>query len=225
MDKLLDKIFKRTAGNSSILQPVNIKPLEGIIEGYPIVFIQRTNIAGFFYEEIDPRALDNADLQDVALFLNHNDYMIPLARHRRGKRSTMDINIDEKGLNINATLDVENNTDAKRLCSAVTRGDVEGMSFAFGIEIDGDEWSDLEAPLPVRRITRIRKVFEVSAVNNPAYPQTNISARSALPLDNEKMAVEAARTAALDNGKCAKKNLSLEKQKFLFLMEVSKNEH
>ncbi|MDR1093453.1 MAG: HK97 family phage prohead protease [Clostridiales bacterium] len=199
------------------LAPVKIEPLKGIIEGRPIVFNQRTNIADYFYEEIAPGALDSADLSDVLLQINHNDGMIPLARHRRGKRSTMDIAIDEAGMSITAQLDVENNTDAKMLCSAVSRGDVEGMSFAFWIEVEGDEWSGVEAPMPVRRITKIRKVFEVSAVNHPAYPQTNIGARSALPLDNAKRALDNARKAALDNGKPAK--LNLEKAKFLFLEE------
>jgi HK97 family phage prohead protease len=117
----------RNALNSSILQPIVINPTEGIIEGYPIVFNKRTNIGGYFYEEIDPDALRDADLSDIALFLNHNDNMLPLARHRRGKRGTMEINVDEKGLHIRAQLDVDNNTEAKRLCSAVQRGDIEGL--------------------------------------------------------------------------------------------------
>jgi HK97 family phage prohead protease len=202
------------------VSPVKIEPLKGVIEGRPIVFNQRTNIADLFYEEIAPGALDSADLSDVLLQINHEDGMIPLARHRRGRRSTMDIAVDAAGMAISAQLDTENNTDAKRLCSAVTRGDVEGMSFAFWIEVEGDEWKSLEAPMPIRRSTNIRKVFEVSAVNCPAYPQTNITARSALPLDNAKKALDNARNAALDNEKSAM--LNLEKQKFLYFMEVSK---
>lgn len=205
---------------SPALSPVKIEPLKGLVEGRPIVFNQRTNIADLFYEEIAPEALAATDLSDVLLQINHENNMIPLARHRRGKRSTMDITVDEAGMFVSAQLDTENNTDAKRLCSAVTRGDVEGMSFAFWIEVEGDEWFDIQAPMPIRRITKIRKVFEVSAVNCPAYPQANITARSALPLDNAKRALDNARNAALDNAKTA--SLTLEKQKFLFLMEEPK---
>lgn len=204
------------------LQPVNIKPVEGIIEGYPIVFNQRTTIGDYFLEEIDPHALDDADLSDIKFLVNHNDQMIPLARHRRGKRSTMDINIDNIGLGIKTQLDIENNHTAKELCSAVERGDIEDMSFAFGILVTGEEWYDLDKPLPLRRITKIGKVFEVSAVNDGAYPQTSISARSA-SLDNEKSALDNARAAALENEKRAEQQaqaaLMLEKQKFVFKME------
>lgn len=205
------------------LQRVNIESLKGIIEGYPIVFNQRTCIAGMFYEEIAANALDNADLTDVPLFANHNDQMMPFARHRRGKRSTMDITVDEIGLFIKAQLDIENNSTARELCSAITREDIAGMSFCFGIEVDenDDEWFDIDVPgvLPFRRILRIRKVFEVSAVNNPAYPQTSISARSTLPLENAKRALDNARSAALENEKSAR--LALEKQKIRIMEEFS----
>lgn len=216
-------IVRRNA--SSELQPVKIEPLKGIIEGYPIVFEQRTLIAELFYEIIDLHALDEADLSDIKFFVNHNDAMIPLARHRRGKRSTMDVSVDSKGMPIYTQLDIENNATARELCSAVSRGDVEDMSFAFGIMVSGEEWFDLDKPIPTRRITKISKVFEVSAVNDGAYPQTEIYARSA-SLDNAKNALDNARAVALDNEKRAKAqaSLSLEKQKFLYL-EALKNDY
>ena len=147
--------------------------------------------------------------------------MIPLARHRRGKRSTMDIEITAEGMAINARLDKINNVNASMLCSAVERGDIEDMSFCFGVEVEGDEWSDLDKPMPIRRITKFRKVTEVSAVNDGAYPQTNISARSA-SLDNEKRALDNARAVMLDNRKHAE--FELEKQKFIFI-HGGNNEH
>lgn len=218
---MTNEIIRRSASKES--QPVNIQPVEGVIEGYPIVFDKRTAIGDFFFEEIDPHALDDADLSDIKFLVNHNDQMIPLARHRRGKRSTMDISIDEIGMKIKTTLDIENNHTSKELCSSVVRGDIEDMSFAFGVLVTGEEWSELDSDMPIRRITKIGKVFEVSAVNDGAYPQTSISARSA-SLDNEKSALDNARAVALENEKRAEKEkrqaaLLLEKQKFLFLLE------
>lgn len=208
---------------SAVLQPVTIEPVKGIIEGYPIVFNQRTLIAGVFWEEIDQHALDEADLTDIKFFVNHNDDMIPLARHRRGKRSTMDADVDAKGLRICSQLDVENNSTSRELCSAVSRGDIEDMSFAFGIMVSGEEWSDLDKEIPYRRITKISKVFEVSAVNDGAYPQTEIYARS-VSLDNAKSTLDSVRTVALENEKRAKAKarFELEKQKFLYLEELKK---
>jgi len=188
--------FHRAATQSR----ANVKAPEGVIEGYPIVFNETTSIGDYFYESIDPRALDDADLSDIKFLINHNDGMIPVARHRRGQRSTMDVEIDERGLHIVANLDIKNNPTASELCSAVMREDITDMSFCFGIIVGGEEWSDLDKPMPTRRITKISKVTEISAVNDGAYPQTYISARSAAPLDNDKSALDNARaTAALDN--------------------------
>ena len=134
----------------------------------------------------------------------------------------MDIEIDADGLKIKTTLDVENNATARELCSAVTRGDIEDMSFAFGIMVSGEEWRDLDKDMPTRRITKISRVCEISAVNDGAYPQTEIYARSTSPLDNEKSALDNARAAALDNAKRGQNDgsqasLKLAKEKFLFL--------
>lgn len=218
MNRTIHEIVRRNAPEG--LQPVKIEPLKGVIDGYPIVFNARTAIGSYFHEEIDPHALDGANLDDVKLLVNHNDGMIPLARHRRGKRSTMDIEIDNTGLHITSNLDIENNTTARELCSAVERGDIEDMSFAFGIEVTGEEWSDLDKEMPVRRITKISRVFEVSAVNDGAYPQTSIYARSALS-DCDKNALEHARAAASEDECRAGKQeaLRLEIQKFIFMEE------
>ncbi|MBS6561984.1 MAG: HK97 family phage prohead protease [Staphylococcus sp.] len=201
----------------------DVNPQEGIIEGYPIVFNERTAIGGYFYEEIDPHALDNADLSDIKFLINHDNTMVPVARHRRGKRCTMDIKVDKIGLAINAKVDKENNSDAKKLCSAIERGDIEDMSFCFGIEIEdgGDSWFDIDTEMPVRRIMKIRKVYEVSAVNDGAYPQTSINARSLSSLDNEKMMVANIKAKALDNENRSKdiKELDLKKKKFKFMEE------
>ena len=198
--RTIPEIIKRAQSNDA--QQVQVKSLEGIIEGYPIVFNQRTAIGDFFFEEIDSHALDNADLSDIKFMVNHDDGMIPLARHRRGKRSTMDINIDDAGLHITTRLDIEKNETARALCSAVDRGDIEDMSFAFGVEVSGDEWFDLDKPMPIRRITKISRVFEVSAVNDGAYAQTSIYARSAT-LDNDKKTLDSVLAVALENEKRA----------------------
>lgn len=148
-----------------------------IIEGTPIVFNQDTKIqdwAGEFIERIDEHALDNADLKDIRLFINHDTNKIALARTKNGK-GTMSFYIDNEGLHIKANLDVENNSEAKSLYSAISRGDMDGMSFMFRIK--SQEWLDIDSDLPTRVIKEISIVHEVSVVNFPAYPQTSIDAR------------------------------------------------
>lgn len=176
---------------------------EKIITGRPIVYDSMTDL-GLFNEIIDRGALDNTDLTDVRFLVNHNTDMIPLARSRRNNgNSTMKITTDNDGLSLDfVKLDVENNSDARALYSAIQRGDISGMSFMF--YVDGEAWENLDSDHPTRHITSIGSVVEVSAVTFPAYESTEIYARSeAAVLENTKQALEKARAenraAVLDN--------------------------
>lgn len=167
------------------------------VVGMPIVFDSRTDL-GLFDEMIDSHALDNTDLKDVRFLVNHDTSKIPLARSRNNNaNSTMQMEITEAGMNIRVDLDTENNSDARNLYSAIKRGDISGMSFAF--LVDGEEWTDLESDHPTRTITSISRVLEVSAVTFPAYEATSISARS-----EDREALESARSA-LESVKRAEK--------------------
>lgn len=164
------------------------------IVGMPIVFGQRTNL-GYFDEVIDQHALDNTDLRDVRFLVNHDTSKIPLARSRNNNaNSTMQMEVTEEGMNIRVDLDTENNSEARNLYSAIKRGDISGMSFAF--LVDGEAWEDLESDHPLRTITSISRVFEVSAVTFPAYEATSISARDDLAaLESARSALESAQRA------------------------------
>ena len=100
--------------------------------------------------------------------------------------------VADDGLHIRVDLDTEGNAEARSLYSAVSRGDISGMSFMF--RVDSDEWEDLDSERPLRTITGISKVFEVSAVTWPAYEQTSLEARShAKALDSAASVLESAR--------------------------------
>ncbi|WP_308637712.1 HK97 family phage prohead protease [Paenibacillus silvisoli] len=167
------------------------------IEGHAAVYNQKTAIGDWFYEVIERGAFDQCNFDDVLFCVNHDLQKIPLARSRRNNaNSTMQLRMDEAGLYIRANLDIENNTESKSLYSAVTRQDIDGMSFIFFI---GEEkWEDLDTKMPTRRILKINRVIEVSAVNFPAYSGTDINARDQSALDNAMTALENARSQ-LDN--------------------------
>lgn len=172
------------------------------LEGRPIVYESRTNI-GFFDEIIRAGALVGTDLKDVRFLVNHNTSMIPLARSRNNNaNSTMQMIVDKEGMRIRVNLDTENNAEARALYYAVQRGDIDGMSFMF--TIDGEEWSDLKTYHPTRTITKIGKVFEVSAVTFPAYADTELSARSQNALENARKALERAKETPSDDVELAK---------------------
>lgn len=161
------------------------------ITGRPIVYNIRTDL-GWFDEIIESGALDMADLTDVRFLVNHNTDMIPLARSRRNNgNSTMTLTVVPEGLDMEASIDTENNATAKELRSAIERGDISGMSFMFSI--DDEEWEDLESDHPTRHIRKIGSVVEVSAVTFPAYDATTINARSKEALESARKAVETAR--------------------------------
>ena len=165
------------------------------IEGRAIVFEQPTDI-GLFTEIIDKNALSKTDLKDVRFLINHNTDMIPLARSRNNnENSTMQLSVGEDGMDIRANLDTENNADAKTLWSATKRGDISGMSFMMTVR--GEDWDFTDEEHPVRRITDIGKVFEVSAVSFPQYEQTSLEARSdEEALENAKSVLESAKAEA-----------------------------
>lgn len=165
---------------------------ERILTGRPIVYNSRTDL-GYYDEIIESGALNETDLRDVRFLVNHDTKMIPLARSRRNNgNSTMKLTPDFEGLNIDfVKLDVENNSTARALFSAVKRGDLSGMSFMFSI--DKEQWDDLESDHPTRRILKIGSVVEISACTFPAYDSTEINARSKEELDSARSVLEKAR--------------------------------
>ena len=172
-----------------------------IVEGLAAVYEQETRIAdvfGEFVEVIRKGAFDETDFDDVRLLVNHDFNGIALARSRRNNKSdkpnTMQLFVDENGVNIKADLDTENNEQARALYSAISRGDMDGMSFCFFVSEDNQRWTKRDG-VKVREILKVDKVIEVSAVNFPAYGGTNINSRS---LDSDRRALENAR-ASLDN--------------------------
>lgn len=144
---------------------------------------------GRWTEFIDKGALENCDLKDVRLLINHNTDMIPLARSRNNTpNSTMRLIVGEDGMRIEALLDIENNADSRALYSATERGDISGMSFMF--VVDGEYWEDLDTEHPIRHITSIEKVFEVSAVTFPCYEATTFENRDAFALESADAVLE-----------------------------------
>lgn len=189
-----------------------------IVEGLAAVYEQETRIAdcfGEFVEVIRKGAFDDCDFSDVRLLVNHDFSGVALARSRRNNKSdkpnTMQLTVDDAGVHISADLDTENNEQARAVYSAISRGDMDGMSFCFYVEEDGQRWTKQDG-VERREILKVSKVIEVSVVNFPAYAGTNIDARS---LESDKRALENAR-ALLDSR--AKKQPTSYKTKSIITM-------
>ena len=100
------------------------------------------------------------DGADVRLLINHEG--VPLARSKSG---TLALEEDERGLRVEADLDPMN-PDSARILSAMKRGDISQMSFAFKTIKDS-----YNADRSVRELREVQ-LFDVSLVTFPAYEET-----------------------------------------------------
>lgn len=109
------------------------------------------------------------DGADVRFLVDH--YGVPLARTKSG---TLTLDEDDFGLHVVAPLDIAN-PDAARIISALDRGDISQMSFAF--RVVKDKWSP---DFGSRELIEVQ-LFDVSVVTYPAYADTVAEIRSAKP--------------------------------------------
>lgn len=126
-----------------------------------------------FQEQVDPHAFDEADLSDVILQYNHEGRVFA-----RTKNMTLIVGPDEKGLAIEA--DLGGTEIGHQLYEEIRGGYTTQMS--YGYTVSGDKWEektlDDGRTLELRTITRINKVYDVSAVSIPANDATSISVRN-----------------------------------------------
>lgn len=141
------------------------------IGGYAAMF-NREATGLSFREQIAPGAFARSleSDQPVYLLINHDTDQLPLASTASG---TMRLSEDQVGLRMEADLD-PSNPRAVELASALRRGDVTKMSFAFSINPGGEE----RAEDGLRTLTDVN-LFEVSAVTWPAYESSSIGMRTA----------------------------------------------
>ncbi len=160
----------RIAELRAITNPVDDSSL--ILEGRPLVYDVPTVIKepfGSYNEVIRQGALDGADLSDTRLLYNHDLSKIPLARTPK----TMQLSVDSAGLRMVALL--PDTAEGRSVHTAVRRGDLTGMSFAFVVDKGGSLY---DPKTNTRTITKIRKILECSLVPFPAYSQTSVEARA-----------------------------------------------
>lgn len=146
---------------------------EYYVEGYASTFndpyVLFEDYDGNEYREIiAPTAFADADMSDVIMQFDHSGKV--LARMSNG---TLIVEPDEHGLFVAA--DLSGSQAARDLYEEITSGLVTRMSWAFMIAAD-----EYDRETRTTTITRVTKVYDVSAVSLPADPNTEISARNLL---------------------------------------------
>lgn len=169
------------------------------VSGYFTTFGTEYPLYDDVYETIDRHAFDDCDMSDTLLQLNHNGFVY--ARIRNG---SLRISFDEHGGFCEADLS-GSKQGREDLYEAITNGLIDRMSFGFTIDDDGFEYTRDENGIFHTRITRINKLFDVSAIAGfPANEGTEISARSYLDAaieakrKQEEIAAEEQRTQEAD---------------------------
>ena len=124
-------------------------------------------------EQVAPTAFDNADMSDVIMQYNHEGRVFARTRNK-----TLSLESDEHGLLIDA--DLGGTEIGRQLYEEIDGGYTDRMSFGFTVESDEVEEQREKGKQTVylRTITKIGKLFDVSAVSIPANDGTEISARS-----------------------------------------------
>ena len=141
------------------------------IRGYAAKFNANSENLGGFVEIIAPGAFDDVLGDDVRALFNHDANLI-LGRTKSG---TCKIGVDATGLWYEIT-PPDTNT-ARDLMVSLKRGDVDQSSFAFSVSRDGQTWDETTGTL-TRTVLKVAKLYDVSPVTYPAYPDTEASART-----------------------------------------------
>lgn len=140
------------------------------VAGYAALYNSRSEEMFGFVEQIEPGAFDAADVTDVRALFNHDPNML-LARTTSG---TLRLSTDDKGLRYE--FELPDTTAGRDLRELLRRGDVSQSSFGFTIE--EDEWEERAGMKPLRKIKKVKRLFDVSPVTYPAYPDTQVALRS-----------------------------------------------
>ena len=141
----------------------------GLVTGIAAVFNKYSEDLGGFKEKIAPGAFAKTIKDgDIRALFNHNpDHILG-----RTKAGTLKLAEVEKGLAVE--IDMPDTSTANDLITSMKRGDISQMSFGF--QTIKDKW-EVQDGKDIRTLLEV-KLFDVSPVTFPAYPQTSVSARS-----------------------------------------------
>jgi uncharacterized protein len=185
--KECDTIQRRAipAGNIEIRAAENGRK---VVTGYAAVFYREgepgTEFVMYergtekFVERIMRTAFDRAVKEDdVRCLVNHNVELVI----GRSKSGTLRLSVDERGLKYEA--DIPDTQTGRDLAELISRGDINGSSFAFRLDRGGATYRE-GGGLYIREVTAV-KLYDVGPVTFPAYESADASVRSRDELCNE----------------------------------------
>lgn len=171
MTKMTTKTEKRHLTTNS----VEIRESEDgkrMLAGYAVKWGMRSHKMGWrsFREQFSKGAFTESLTNDNQLALWAHDTTKVLGNTKSG---TLRLYEDDVGLRFE--LDLGNTTLANDAYETIKRGDIDGVSFGF--RMIKQEWDENDQENIVRTIHKA-KLMEISPVAFPAYPDSQVSARS-----------------------------------------------
>jgi HK97 family phage prohead protease len=161
----------------NILQPVTLEKREVMegeepkeyIRGYFSVYNSDYPMWDGYVERIASGAFEGCDMSDVVCLFNHDDDQL-LGRSTNGN-GTLKIGFDERG----GYFEVEKNetTASKDVYENIRLGNIQGCSFAFTIAEESIDRTEKET---IVTITKVKRLYDVGPVVNPAYKETEVEA-------------------------------------------------
>jgi len=166
-EKRKNEIERRFFPVTELRAVTDDKGLRKII-GYAAVFNALSEDLGGFREKIDPGAFAKTIVaDDIRALKNHNsDYVLG-----RNTKKTLILAEDQRGLKIEII--PPDAQWARDLMVSIDRGDIDQMSFGF--RTIAHRWEG-EGADEIRTLMEV-KLFDVSPVTFPAYPDTEVSLR------------------------------------------------
>ncbi|MDU2156559.1 MAG: HK97 family phage prohead protease [Clostridium sp.] len=146
------------------------------LQGYALTFDSLSEDLGYFREIIRKGALDECIMDNIVLNINH-DMDKPLSRNNKTSGlGSLTLTVDDKGLFFDA---IPTETSYSRdLISNMSAGIIDKCSFAFRLDYSDKEaqswdWDSGNRGYDLRTINKIKEIFDVSIVTNPAYESTS----------------------------------------------------
>lgn len=124
-----------------------------------------------YWEVVDRGAFDETDMSDVIMQYDHRGRVFA-----RTRNNTLEVNPDDEGLFIEA--DLGGTEIGRELYAEIRGGYTDRMSFGFTVTGESEDREKDENGIVkfTRHITKVGKLFDVSAVSIPANDGTRIEA-------------------------------------------------
>lgn len=165
------KMKKEIRQRTTTIELRQLENEQEVIEGYALKFGKWSDTLGWYYpfrERLDSSSLNDTDMSNVVALFNHDQSQI---LGRTGVN--VDLEVDNIGLKFR--IKPTNTTISKDLIENIRSGVINQCSFAFTVAKadDAETWEENEETgVYERTIYKIDRLYDVSVVTTPAYPDT-----------------------------------------------------